>query len=83
MLNQTSILKPLPSGAMKKWIKDSNQAYFETQIYKFSDFSLFYEGFRPYLRSNIIRNYKCSKLLILGAPGAPQAIGGPQGPPTD
>ena len=26
---------------------------------------------------------KCSKLIIGGGPRAPQAIGGPQGPPTD
>ena len=44
MINQKSILKPGPIGAMKKWIKDSNRAYFETQIYKFLDLYLFSMG---------------------------------------
>ena len=44
MLSQKSILKPLPIGAMKKRIEDSNRAYFETRIYNFSDVYLFSIG---------------------------------------
>jgi len=32
MLNQKSILKPIPIGAMIKWIKDADRAYFEIRI---------------------------------------------------
>ena len=40
MMNEKSILKPGPIGVMKKWIKDSNRAYFENRIYNSLDFQL-------------------------------------------